>query len=465
MSFFSRYFVPDSLLCHGKTFGPVPSSEAMVQRTLQVAWPAIVEQFLVSLVSAIDTIMVSSLGSYAIAAIGLCGQPKFIALIPFLSLNVGLSAVVSRRKGEGDRDGANRALLFGLKLAVVLGILLGALCVRFSREILLFAGAAEDTIEAARSYFSIVVGLMVFNVLSLVVNAAQRGVGNTKIAMRTNLTSNLVNLVLNYCLIGGHFGFPAWGVKGDAIATVAGTVVACAMSFSSILKPEGYLYLFSGSKVDRKTTQALWKVSSASLFEQLFLRLGFMTYAILIAHLGTIAFAAHQIGMHLTSLSFSIGNGVSIAAVTLVGQSLGENRPDLARIYGHLCQKLGLLFSLSLALIFTLFGRSIFFAFSHESQILDYGSQIKVFLSFIVILQIGQVVFSGCLRGAGDTRSVALIALVSVACIRPLCGWLFIYPLHMGLIGAWVGLAVDQCMRFVLTFLRFHSGKWLTIKL
>ncbi len=469
MSLFSSYFVSDRALSRAQPCGPVPATGWLVRHTLQVAWPAIVEQFLVSLVSLVDTMMVSVLGAYAISAIGLCGQPKFITLVPFFSLNVGLSAVVSRRKGEGDRLGANRTMFFGLKLAVFLGLLLGLRGVRFSRKILLFAGAAPDTIDAAQSYFDIIVGGMVFNVVSLVINAAQRGVGNTKIAMRTNLTSNLVNLVLNYCLIGGHFGFPALGVKGDAIATVSGTVVACAMSVASVLKPDGYLFLGFGSResrrVDRKTMGALWKVSSASLVEQLFLRIGFMTYAILMARLGTIAFAAHQIGMNILSLSFAVGNGISIAVVALVGQSLGEGRPDMARLYGHLCQKMGLLFSVTMALSYTIFGKSIYAAFSSDSRILGYGESIMALLSLIVVLQVSQVIFSGCLRGSGDTRSVAMVALVSVAFIRPFCGWLFTYPLALGLIGGWVGLLLDQFMRFLLTFLRFRGGKWLTIKL
>ena len=469
MSLLSSYFVSDRALSRTQPRGPVPATGWLVRHTLQVAWPAMVEQFLVSLVSLVDTMMVGVLGAYAISAIGLCGQPKFITLVPFFSLNVGLSAVISRRKGEGDRAGANRAMLFGLKLAVFLGLVLGLLGVRFSRQILLSAGAAPDTLDAAQSYFDIIVGGMVFNVLSLVINAAQRGVGNTRIAMRTNLTSNLVNLVLNYCLIGGHLGFPALGVKGDAIATVSGTVVACAMSFASILKPDRYLFLGYGSResrrVDKKTTSALWRVSSASLVEQLFLRIGFMTYAILMARLGTIAFAAHQIGMNILSLSFAVGNGISIAVVALVGQSLGEGRPDMARLYGHLCQKLGLLFSVTMALVYTIFGKAIYAAFSSDSRILGYGERIMALLSLIVVLQVSQVIFSGCLRGSGDTRSVAMVALVSVAFIRPFCGWLFTYPLALGLMGGWMGLLLDQFMRFLLTFFRFRGGKWLTIKL
>ncbi|MFA7167514.1 MAG: MATE family efflux transporter [Sphaerochaetaceae bacterium] len=463
------FFSKKSMLGSIPERGPIPPVGDLVRRTMKMAWPAIIEQFLVSLVSFIDTVMVSVLGSYAIAAVGLCGQPRFITLIPFFGLNVAVSALVARRKGQGDRDSANRILLFSLKLAVLLTVIISVAGVAFADDMIRFAGSQPDTHPYAVAYFRIVVGGMAFNVFSLVINAAQRGAGNTMIAMKTNLTSNLINLVLNYCLIGGHFGFPALGVRGDAIATVSGSVVAMVMSFASIFRKDGFLYLFYGEKgkrkIDRFSLQSMWKVGSASLLEQMFLRIGFMTYAIIVAHLGTVAFAAHQIGMNIISLSFSLGNGLSIAAVALVGESLGKKRPDLARMYGRICQRFGLIFSLTIAACFLVAARDIFRLFSDEQVILDYGSSIMPIIAVIVILQIAQVIFSGCLRGAGDTKAVALISLISVTFIRPFSGWLFVYPLQAGLVGAWFGILVDQFMRFILTFTRYRSGKWLDIVL
>jgi len=462
---FPRRHLLNNIQCQGE----IPSTIELVRRTMTVAWPSIVETFLVSLVAFVDTIMVSGLGSYAIAAVGLTSQPKFITLIPFFSLNVALSAIVARRKGQKDRDSANRTLQFSLLLSVVLVIVISALAFFFADPLMRLAGTQEDTHEFATDYFRIIVAGMAFNVFSLVINAAQRGAGNTKIAMRTNLTSNAVNLFLNYLLIGGNWGFPMLGVRGAAIATVIGTVIAFFMSLASILHRDGFLYLFYGKgsryHIDKISLQSMWKVGSASLLEQAFLRIGFMTYAIIVAYLGTVAFAAHQVGMNIISISFALGNGLSIAAVTLVGQSLGEERPDLAKIFGRICQRIGLMGSMTLALFFATLGRDIFRLFSHEEAILNYGDHIMKIIAVIVILQIAQVIFSGCLRGAGDTKAVALISLISVAIIRPLAGWIFVYPLEMGLVGAWIGLLIDQFMRFILTLTRFGSGKWLKIKL
>lgn len=459
---------PSKVLKSAPALGEIPSEKQILQRTLQIAWPSIVESFLVSLVGMIDTIMVSSLGSYAIAAVGLTTQPKFIGLAIFLSLNVAVSAIVARRKGEREQESANRVLTQSIIITLALTLVISILCVVFADPIIRLSGSAEDTHEPARNYFIIIMGGMVFNTLSMVINAAQRGAGNTKIAMRTNLVSNGVNMVFNYLLIGGNLGFPRLGIEGAAIATVIGTVVACIMSIRSLFHADRFLSVWQMRKkirFDRHTMGAIANIGSSTLAEQIFLRIGFLTYAILVANLGTTAFAAHQIGMNMMSISFSFGDGLSVAAVTLVGQSLGEKRQDMAKIYGSVCQRMGLVFAGILCLIFVFGGRWIFSWFSTETPILDYGQMIMSILSVVIFLQISQVIYSGCLRGAGDTRYTALVSLISVALIRPGAGWLFCYPLALGLFGAWIGLAFDQLMRFILTRIRFQQGKWTTLKI
>lgn len=448
--------------------GPLPDDGDLLRRAFRVAWPSTLESFLVALVSVVDTIMVSSLGAAAIAAIGLTGQPKFICLAVFLSVNVAVSAIVARRNGEGDREGANRVLVQAILITVVLTVVITALALIFAEPVLRLAGTNEDTHELATGYFRIIVGCQFFNVLNMVINAAQRGVGNTKIAMRTNIVSNLVNIVFNYLLIGGNFGFPALGVNGAAIATVLGTVVASGMALRSVMHPDSFLYLFYNKRpvgFDRKTLGSIANIGSATLAEQLFLRFGFLMYTMVVARLGTNAFAAHQIGMNIITISFAFGDGLSVASVSLVGQSLGEKRPDLAKVYGGFCQRLGFLCSATVAFVYVVFGRDVFRLFSADPEILDYGAMIMDFVAVIVFLQISQVIYSGCLRGGGDTRFVALVSLISVACIRPLSGWLFVYPLGMGLFGAWLGLAIDQLLRLLLTMWRFKHDKWLKIKI
>ena len=440
-----------------------------ISRTVNVAWPAVLESFFVAFVGIVDSIMVSRLGEYAVAAVGLTTQPKFIGLALFIATNVAVSALVARRKGQGDREGAGRILLTALLLTVCMGILVSILCVVLAEPIIRFSGSESDTHDSAVLYFRIIMGCMLFNIVSLVINAAQRGSGNTKIAMKTNLTSNLVNIVFNYLLIEGHFGFPALGIKGAAIATVIGTVVACVMSILSLFRKESFVNIaFILQNKLRATFDAfkqIFNVASNVFIEQILLRAGFMMVSVMAAKLGTRAFAAHQVGMNVMSLSFSFGDGMQVAAVTLIGQSLGQKDAELAKRYGTICQRMGNVISVFLSVLYLLLGRWFFSMFFEEPETIQIGVEIMRVMVLIVLMQVAQVIYMGCLRGAGDVRFTTIASTISVTCIRPLASWIFAYGLGVGVIGIWFGVVCDQITRLLLTHWRFRSGKWTEIKI
>lgn len=468
MNFIAKNFTAKHLLGGYAPQGDLPTDKALLKTTFKMAWPSMIESFLIAIVGIIDTIMVSSLGDYAIAAIGITTQPKFIGLAFFISINVAVSAIVARRKGEKDKVGANRVLMQALILVCILSVVIGAICVVFASPIMKFVGSNSQTHDAAVIYLQIIMGCMFFNVVSMVLNAAQRGVGNTKIAMRTNLISNGINIVFNYLLITGKFGFPRLEVMGAAIATVLGTVVAFVLSLHSVLKSGGFIHLSldkSTVKFDRRGISSLWNIGSTTLMEQLFLRFGFLMFAMVIAKLGTLEFAAHQVGMNILSVSFSIADGLSVAAIALVGQSLGQKRIDLAKIYGSICQRIGVIFSILLAIVFFIFGKDIYKAFSDTELILKYGVTIMNLISVILFLQIAQVIYCGCLRAAGDTKFVAFVSFLCVGGIRPLIGYILCYPLGLGLVGAWSGIIFDQAARLLLTNARYRTGKWMNINI
>ncbi|MDO4296096.1 MAG: MATE family efflux transporter [bacterium] len=434
-----------------------------------MAWPAVMESFFVALAGMIDSLMVSSIGAYAVAAVGLTTQPKFIGLAIFIAVNVSVSAIVARRKGEQDRMGANQVLLMALGFVLLMGTLISVGMVAFAEPMMRLSGSGEDTHEAAVLYFRIIMGGMMFNILSLVINAAQRGAGNTKIAMRTNITSNVVNMIGNYLLINGHLGFPALGIQGAAIATVFGTVVACCMSFWSILGHDNFVslhYIFHERiKPSLEELKSMVKISSSVFVEQILLRIGFMSVSIMAAKLGTQAFAAHQVGMNVMSLSFSFGDGMQVAAVALIGRSLGEQNPELAKTYGRLCRYMGACISVCLSICYLLFGRFLYHLYFTEPEIIAMGVEIMRVMVVVVLLQVSQVIYMGCLRGAGDILFTTMASTVSVTFVRPIASYLFCYVLGIGLIGIWIGVVSDQLCRYLLTSRRFHSGKWTNIKI
>lgn len=441
-------------------------NKQMITRAVQVAWPAVLESFFVALVGMVDSFMVSGIGSFAVAAVGLTTQPKFIFLALFLATNVAVSALVARRKGQEDRESANRILLTAIGCVLIAIVVLSVVAVVFADPIIHFSGSEADTHDSAVLYFRIIMSGMIFNVVSLVINAAQRGSGNTKLAMRTNVTSNTVNVIFNYLLIQGNFGFPKLGVAGAAIATVLGTVVACMMSIGSLFHKNSYVSVpYMIAEKIRPTIQAFGHIvsfASTMFAEQLVLRFGFFMSALLAAKLGTDAMAAHQVGMNVMSLSFSFGDGLQVAAVTLIGQSLGQGRKEVAKKYGNICQSIGLVISCILAVVYLLFGRMFYRVyFPNDPQIVEIGMLIMRFMMVIVLLQVSQVIFTGSLRGAGDVKFTTITSMISVAMIRPGISYIAAYVLNLGVAGIWIGILADQSVRLMMNAGRFHSGKWL----
>lgn len=440
-----------------------------ITETFQMAWPAVLESFFVAFVGMIDSLMVSSIGPYAVAAVGLTTQPKFIGLAMFIAVNVAVSATVARRKGQDDRYSANQTLTTAMVLVIMAGIVVSGVCVGLADPIIRLCGSKTDTHDSAVIYFQIIMGGMMFNIISLVVNAAQRGSGKTRIAMKTNITANLVNVIGNYLLIEGRFGFPELGIRGAALATVLGTVVACGMSIASVLPKDNFVsipYIISRKiRMTLDPMKSIFRIGSNIFVEQILLRIGFMSVAVMTAKLGTEAFAAHQVGMNVMSLSFSFGDGMQVAAVALIGRSLGEEKTELARLYGNICQRMGLVISLVLAVIYLLGGEMLYHLYFKEPDIIAMGVRIMRVVVPIVILQVSQVIYMGCLRGAGDVRFTTIASTISVTVVRTIASYTFCYLLGWGLIGIWFGVLADQFCRFLLTRWRFKSGVWTKLKI
>lgn len=447
--------------------GELPDSKTAYHNFFRIAWPSALEALLVGMVGAVDTIMVGTLGKGAITAVGITNQPKLVLLAMIFSLNTGITAVTARRKGQENQKGANSTIRTGIILCTVASLLMGLLGYLFAKPILLFAGAENTYLKDAVTYFRVLMFSIPFQALNLTINAAQRGCGKTKISLVTNVTSNVVNIIFDYLLINGINFFPRLEVKGAAIATLLGAIAAFFISLTTLLRKNGYLsfHYKAGWAVQRQVLDPIFKVSSSAFVEQVFMRIGFLVYASIVARLGTTEYATHLICMNILSLSYCFGDGLSVAASALVGQNMGAKRPDLSIIYGKTGQRLAFMISCIVFLIF-IFGRGFLISlYSTETPILVLGANIMILAALGTHMQTSQVVLSGCLRGAGDTAYVAITSLISVALVRPLLTWVLCFPVGFGLYGAWIALLVDQCFRLISSFKRFSGGKWAGIAL
>lgn len=440
-----------------------------LKKAMNMAVPAMIESFFVALAGLIDSLMVSSLGADAVAAVGLTTQPKFVGLAVFIAMNVSISALVARRFGENRRRDANSILCTAMLLVIALSVIISIVCVIFASPIMRLCGSSPETHDGAVIYYQIIMGGMIFNCVQMAINSALRGAGNTTITMRTNITSSAVNIFFNYLLIGGNFGFPALGIAGAAIATVLGTVVASVMSVISIMRPDFFVsipYIIRERILPSLDgLKNIIKIGYSVFIEQILLRVGFMMTALMAAHQGTAAMAAHQVGMNIMSLSFAFGDGLQVAAVALIGRSLGERKPEKAKEYGSACQMIGGIISLVLAVLYFFGAKFLMGLFFDEPEIVSIGVQIMYIIIVVVLFQIRQVIYMGSLRGAGDTFYTAVVSTISVTIIRTGVSYLCCYTLGWGINGIWMGVVGDQVARYILTAIRFKAGKWMNIKI
>ena len=463
-----NWFSPRSMVPRNGQNGDIPTAREAYGAFFRIALPAVTESISIALIGLVSMVMVGGLGPAALTAVGLSGEPRMIFFAPFIALNVGVMAIIARRKGAGDQKAARLCLRQALMVAVVLGLLMTLLSLALSRPIMQLAGAQADTLSYAVTYFRIVSLALVFNVVTGLINVCQKGVGNARVPLVVNVSAHLVNVALHLVLIEGRLGFPAMGIAGAGVAVLVSGVFSAGLAVFFVSHRGAYLYLSLRAKglwrLHRETLQSIARIGKGAAFEQLFLRVGFFAFTRVVASLGTAEFAAHQITVQAMALSFTLAEGLGAAAAALMGQQLGAKRPDLAAMYGKMGVRIGLLAS-ALLCVLTLVGRFAFPAlFTEEAEIIHMAAALMVLLMWLQPIQTIQFVLAGALRGAGDIRFVAFTMLLAIGMARPLISFSFVFLLDFGLMGAWYAVFFDQTLRLVLLYTRFARGKWTKVR-
>jgi putative MATE family efflux protein len=460
----------------GEALGEIPENRQIYLDVIRIAWPSVIEMVTMSMIGFIDTWLVSSLGEKAIAAVGLVSQPRMLLMALFYALNVGVIAIVARRKGEDRQADANATLRNAMMMIAGLSFIMMALGLTFSTFLMNLAGAQSDTLVDSRTYFEITTWFLPVNTLTICICAAQRGVGNTRLTLSVNIVSNLVDLLFSYLLINGYGGLPRLGVAGAAWGTGVGFAAGLVMSMATVFGRHhgaGFFHLSFRDdwRPNFKILKEITDVGGGAVAEQAALRVGFFTYAAIVANLGTAVFAAHQICAQFQNLSFTFGDGIGVAGTSLVGQSLGRKRSDMAKLYGIASQRMALVVALVMATSIVIFRHQLVGIFSDDAYIAGLAAKVMLLLAIFQPFQTSSVVVSGALRGAGDTRFVARVMLLCVGLMRPLLALLAVFVLsnvfgrpEIALLGAWAAAIIDMATRVTLVYRRFSGGKWCDIK-
>lgn len=448
---------------------PLPegvTSGMLYNDVLRIAWPAFVELMLMQLTSMADLMMVGRLGPWAITAVGLTTQPKFLLSTAFIALNVGTMAMVGRYRGAGNREKAQLVLRQAFMLNAALGFFFAMIGVLFSRQLVSFMGASEEQVlVAGTQYLQIqMVGMFTVSMTTAITNSL-RGSGDSKTAMIYNTTANVVNIIFNYLLIYGKFGFPRMEVAGASLATVLGQTVACVMAIMAVRKKSQYVRLEfpKGSiRPDFECIGNIARIGVPSMFEQLAMRIGIIIFSKTIAGLGTVAYATHQVCMNIQALTFMNGQAFSTSATSLVSQSLGKGRPDMAMHYSKRTQKTGMMVAIVIAVFVFFCNRFVLGLYTDDATIIATGASLLQMIAFIQPFQASQFILAGALRGAGDTKYTAFVTMLTVLLLRPAMAIFLINQFDLGLHGAWYAIVADQLLRTTLISLRYISGKWTT---
>lgn len=449
------------------TSGGIPIEELIKdpklinKRVWQLAWPAMVELLLSTLFSMVDMIMVGRISYQALTAVGLTNHPTMLALAVFQALNVGSTALVARFIGSGDIKNAKATVRQSMVLVTILGIVVSIAGYLLSPAIITFMRAEPDVYPMSVTYLQIVSLGWLFTTISLNVGAILRGSGDTMTPMRYNLLSNLLNVVGNYVLIFGKFGFPAMGVAGAALSTTLCRGVAAFLALRAIFNKNRNIgvSLKDDYRIDKNLLERLISIGLPSAMEQFLLRLGQVFFSRAVAGLGTAIYAAHQTAINISSLTFTPGQAFGMAATTMVGQSLGAKHPDVAEKAGLVARRMGLIIALAIAIVLFFFGYDAALLYVDDPEVARAAANALKILAIMQPMQSTQFILAGALRGAGDTRWPLYSTAIGIWGIRVVLVHVFI-AMGMGLMGAWVAQLCDQAFRAVFIYTRYKSGAW-----
>lgn len=433
----------------------------------RIVWPAFIELVMSTLFGMVDMVMVGQISSAAIASVGLTNQPFMFLLAIFAAVNVGTTTLVAWNIGGRHLKEARAVTRQAIVINLALGTVISVLGVLIARPVIIFMGANSDTIGMAVQYYRIIASGLVFQVITLCITASLRGAGETKIPMFYNVSTNLINVFGNYVLINGALGFPKMGVSGAALSTSISRLVACLIGLYTIFFSRKSIIRISfkdSFKLDLKIVKDIFRIGIPSAMEQFVMQSGLILFARTVSGLGTSAFAAHQIGLNISGLSFAPSMAFGAAATTLVGQSLGANNKKLAEDYSSSIHRLALGTGALVALIFIIFSHPMARVYTDDSQVTAMAGTILKILALAIPGLSTQISISGGLRGAGDTMFPLYASAIGIWVFRVFLSFLFIKIFHWGIVGAWIAFVLDQNARAVIVYLRYKSGKWKYLK-
>ncbi|HEY0780143.1 MAG TPA: MATE family efflux transporter [Gemmatirosa sp.] len=428
---------------------------------LLLAVPMVLEMAMESVFAVTDAYFVGRLGADALATVGLTESMLAVVYALAMGLGVGATAVVARRVGEKDPAGAARAAGAAVAIGIALSVVLGAAGAALAPRLLALMGAPPGVLATGTTYARVMLGGEASIILLFVANAIFRGAGDAAIAMRTLWVANAINIVLGPLLIFGPGPFPALGVTGAAVATTIGRSTGALYALWRLTRPTSRVHVARRDfALDRGVVRRIVDVAGAAAAQSMIGTASWIGLVRVVATFGATALAGYTITMRVIVFAILPAFGLSNAAATLVGQSLGARDPARAERAVWTTGRYNAAFLGVLSLLFVFAAPALVGVFTRDPGVLRYGADgLRVVAAGFVLYAYG-LVLTAAFNGAGDTRTPTVLNLVVF--------WLFEIPVAyvlartfgMGPHGVFVAIALAFSLLAVASAAVFRRGGW-----
>jgi MATE family, multidrug efflux pump len=428
---------------------------------LLLAIPMVLEMVLESLFAVVDVFWVGHLGADAVATIGLTESMLTLVFAVGLGLSMSTTAMVARRIGEKDHEGASVAAVQAIILGLVASLVMGLPCWFLASRLLNWMGATSEIVALGSGYTRIALGGSGVIVLLFLNNAIFRGAGDAAIAMRLLWVSNIINLILDPCLIFGWGPFPRLGVTGAAVATFTGRGIGVLYQFYRLMRgTERIRVLARHLRVNFEVLLRLVRVSITGILQFAIAHTSWIGLVRIVSTFGAAALAGYTIAVRVVVFAILPSWGLSNAAATLVGQNLGAKQPERAEASVWRTGFYNMLFLGSIGVLFVIFAEPIVRLFAHDPEVVNLGATCLRIISYGNIGYAYGMVMLQAFNGAGDTLTPTIVNLFGFWLFEiPLAYWLAI---KMGLHskGVYFSIVIAEGAIALASVLLFRRGKW-----
>jgi putative MATE family efflux protein len=428
---------------------------------LLLAIPMVLEMVLESLFAVVDVFWVGRLGADAVATVGLTESLLSLVFAVGLGLSLSTTAMVARRIGEKDPNGAAVAGVQAIVIGLAVSLAIGVPCFFLAPRLLEIMGASPQVVAVGGNYARIALGGSGAILMLFLNNAIFRGAGDAAIAMRLLWVSNIINLVLDPCLIFGLGPFPKLGVTGAALATFTGRSIGVGYQFYRLLRGSERIHIMKHHiRINLPVLLRLVRVSLTGILQFAIAHTSWIGLVRIVSIFGSAALAGYTIAIRIVIFVILPSWGLSNAAATLVGQNLGAKQPERAEASVWRTGFYNMIFLGAIGLIFVVFAEPIVRLFTHDPQVVPLAASCLRIISYGNIGYAYGMVMLQAFNGAGDTITPTIINFFGFWLLEIPLAYVLALPMGMQAKGAYFSIVAAEAAIAAVSIVLFKRGYW-----